>query len=60
MSAHRTCANCHEAISSKDKLIEYGDIVYCCEACAFEAGRSKDCSGSTSPHVKPIVKKKEN
>ncbi|MDY7077676.1 MAG: hypothetical protein SXV54_12210 [Chloroflexota bacterium] len=51
------CDNCHEEIEPGDEPIRRGDSTYCCEACAFEAGRSKDCGGRADSHVKPIVEK---
>ena len=48
MSEQLVCSNCHEEI--EDEPIRRGDAAYCCEACAFEAGRSKDCSGRTDSH----------
>ncbi len=32
-----------------------GDRVYCSEACAFEASRSKDCSGRSDSTVAPRI-----
>jgi len=49
------CDNCHEEIEPVDEPIRRGDRVYCCEACASEANRSKDCGGRADSHVKPIV-----
>ena len=37
------CDNCREEIEGEP--IRRGDKVCCCEACAFEATRSADCSG---------------
>lgn len=45
------CDFCGDPIEGK--AVERGERVYCCEACAFEASRSKDCGGrsdSTIPH----------
>ena len=50
MAEPLVCNQCHEEI--EDDPIRQGDAVYCCEACAFEAVRSKDCSGRTDSHVK--------
>jgi len=55
MTEPLTCDNCREEIKPEDEPIRRGDRVYCCEACAFEAGRSKDCGGRADSHVKPIV-----
>lgn len=41
--AERMCDFCGEPIGNEP--IRRGDRVYCSEACAFEATRSKDCSG---------------
>jgi len=50
------CDNCHEEIEPADEPIRRGDRGYCCEACASEATRSKDCGGGgADSHVKPIV-----
>ncbi|NLF03285.1 MAG: hypothetical protein GX601_20160 [Anaerolineales bacterium] len=43
MSERQICAYCHEEFEGEP--IRRGDKVYCCEACAFEATRSKDCGG---------------
>lgn len=50
MTEPLVCANCREELEEKDEPVYRGDTVYCCEACAFEAGRSKDCSGKTTLH----------
>lgn len=47
------CDNCRDEIGPGDEPIRRGDRVYCCEACAFEAARSEDCSGRTDSHIKP-------
>ncbi len=41
------CDFCGEPIQDEDEAIRRGDRVYCSEACAFEATRSKDCTGRT-------------
>ncbi len=41
----RTCDFCGDPLG--DEPIRRGENVYCSEACAFEASRSKDCSGRT-------------
>jgi hypothetical protein len=43
------CDNCREEIDVEP--IRHGSKVYCCEACAFEAARSADCSGRADSHV---------
>ena len=55
MAEKLICDNCREEIEPEDEPIRRGDKVYCCEACAFEARRSADCSGRVDSHVKPIV-----
>jgi hypothetical protein len=48
------CDYCGEEIEGEP--IRRGDKVYCCEACAFEAGRSTDCGGrSDSTIAQPTV-----
>ncbi len=49
------CNNCREELEPKDTPIYRGEQVYCCEACAFEGGRSKDCGGREDSHNKPVV-----
>ena len=50
------CAYCGEELG--DNPIRRGTIVYCSEACAFEASRSVDCGGRTdSVSAPPIVEK---
>lgn len=41
----RTCDFCGDPLG--DEPIRRGEKAYCSEACAFEASRSKDCSGRT-------------
>lgn len=44
MSANEwVCAYCHEEIEGEP--VQRGSKIYCCEACAFEGGRSVDCAG---------------
>jgi hypothetical protein len=45
MTTETVCAYCGEELTGDP--IRLGEKVYCCEACAFEAGRSKDCGGRT-------------
>ena len=48
------CEYCGEIIEGEPVL--RGTLVYCTEACAFEATRSKDCSGRTdSVSAPPVV-----
>jgi hypothetical protein len=43
------CDYCHEECEKEP--IRRGDKVYCCEACAFEATRSADCSGRPDSNI---------
>jgi hypothetical protein len=45
MTEGLVCDYCGEELT--DEPIRSGGIVYCSDACAFEAGRSKDCGGRT-------------
>jgi len=47
----QVCEHCGEPIVGEPA--RRGSRMYCCEACAFEASRSKDCSGRTDSHVSP-------
>jgi hypothetical protein len=47
------CAYCGEEVG--DKPIRRGHLVYCSEACAFEASRSVDCGGRTDTISAPPV-----
>ena len=47
------CAYCGEAIEGD--AIRRGELVYCSEACAFEAKRSQDCGGRTDSVSAPSV-----
>ncbi len=58
MKEKLVCDNCREEIEAGDELVRRGSKVYCCEACAFEAGRSKDCGGRADSHLKPIVEER--
>jgi len=49
------CDNCHQEIEPEDEPIHRGDRVYCCEACAFEAGRSTDCGGRVDSHISKSI-----
>jgi hypothetical protein len=51
------CNNCREELEPEDTPIYCGERVFCCEACAFECGRSKDCGGRADSHNKPIVER---
>jgi len=53
MAEKLTCDHCHETFEGEP--VRRGDKVYCCKACAFDAGRSKDCGGREDSHAKPIV-----
>ena len=43
------CGYCKEPIEGEP--IRRGNQVYCSEACAFEASRSKDCGGRSDSHI---------
>jgi len=47
------CNNCRENLEPGDTPIYRGERVFCCEACAYEGGRSKDCGGREDSHSKP-------
>lgn len=48
------CAFCGEVI--EDEPVRRGSRVFCTEACAFEATRSRDCGGrADSVSAPPIV-----
>lgn len=49
MTEKRVCDYCAEELPAEP--IRLGSKVYCTEACAFEAGRSKDCGGRTDTHI---------
>ena len=54
MAEELSCDHCNEALEGEP--VRRGDKVYCCEACAFEAGRGADCGGrSDSTMAQPIV-----
>jgi len=43
------CDFCGDPIAGEP--IKRGDLVYCCEACAFEASRSADCGGRSDSTI---------
>lgn len=47
------CDYCGDPIEGEP--IRRGDRVYCSEACAFEAARSKDCSGRSDSTISPRI-----
>ncbi len=47
------CDYCGDPIEGEP--VRRGDRVYCSEACAFEATRSKDCSGRSDSNISPRV-----
>ncbi len=49
MSAKTTCDHCGEELGPNP--VRRGDKVYCCDACAHEATRSKDCGGRADSHI---------
>ena len=56
MSNTYRCDYCHDEFEGEP--IRRGDKVYCCEACAFEASRSKDCGGrADTTYAPPRVQK---
>jgi hypothetical protein len=59
MDTKAVCDFCGEEFEGTP--VTRGSKIYCCEACAFEAGRSADCSGRTDSSVSsPIVEKLED
>jgi len=58
MTETLVCDNCRGEIEGE--LVRRGSRVYCCEACAFEAGRSVDCGGRADSHIpRPTVEQTE-
>jgi hypothetical protein len=58
MTEKRVCDYCGEELP--EEPIGLGNQVYCCEACAFEAGRSSDCGGRTDTTIsQPIIEMPE-
>lgn len=54
----RVCDHCGEELP--EEPIRLGGTVFCCDACAFEAGRSKDCGGRTdSTFTEPVIEMPE-
>lgn len=52
------CAFCGDPVG--EKVVRRGGKVYCCEACAYEAGRAKDCGGRADTATgKPVVEVKK-
>lgn len=47
------CDYCGEPIEGEP--IRRGERVYCSEACAYEALRSKDCSGRSDSNIAPRI-----
>lgn len=47
------CDYCGDPIEGEP--VRRGDRVYCSEACAFEATRSKDCGGRSDSTISPRV-----
>ena len=52
-TAEEVCAYCGE--QPGENPIRRGNVIYCSEACAFEAGRSLDCGGRTDTVSAPPV-----
>jgi hypothetical protein len=58
MTKELVCAYCGEELPAEP--LRLGDKVYCCDACAFEAGRSQDCGGRTdSTFSEPVIEMPE-
>ncbi len=57
MTDRAMCDNCKEELGKEP--VQQGDKVYCCAACAFEAARSKDCSGRADGHVRAASEEEE-
>ena len=53
MTPELVCDYCGEELP--DEPIRVGERVYCCNACAFEAGRSKDCGGRTDSTISESI-----
>lgn len=51
MAEKYRCDYCHEEFEGEP--IRRGERIYCCEACAFEATRSKDCAGRSDTTYSP-------
>jgi hypothetical protein len=49
----QVCDYCGEPIEGEP--IRRGNLVYCSEACAFEASRSQDCGGRTDSTISPRI-----
>jgi hypothetical protein len=49
----QVCDYCGEPVEGEP--VRRGSRVYCSEACAFEASRSKDCGGRTDSPISPRV-----
>ncbi len=47
------CDHCGDPIEGEP--VRRGEKVYCSEACAFEATRSKDCSGRSDSNISPRI-----
>ena len=47
--AELVCDYCGEPIEGEP--VQRGKLVYCSEACSFEASRSKDCGGRSDSHI---------
>jgi hypothetical protein len=53
MTSELVCDYCGEELP--DEPIRVGEREYCCNACAFEAGRSKDCGGRTDSTISESI-----
>jgi hypothetical protein len=58
MTEELVCEFCGEELP--EQPVRLGEKVYCCNACAFEAGRSQDCGGRTdSTFTEPVIEMPE-
>lgn len=53
MAEKLVCTTCKEPIAGEP--VRRGEHVYCSEACAFDASRSKDCSGRSDSPISPTT-----
>jgi hypothetical protein len=57
MTERVLCDNCKEELGQEP--VQQGGKMYCCAACAFEAARSKDCSGRADGHISQTANEEE-
>jgi len=53
MTEELVCDHCGEELPSNP--IHAGERVFCCDACAFESRRSKDCGGRTDSTISESI-----